>query len=272
MKYIRFQDQTGAVHFGIETADGNAEVLNQDPIMGLKPTGRICKIRSLKAPLLPTNIYGIGLNYRQHALETGLSIPEHPVVFMKATSSVIGPNETIFLPRCQMKGPEVDYEVELAVILGKAAKDVSEKDALDYVFGYTVANDVSARRWQKHGGGGQWTRGKTFDTFCPLGPRIITPDEIDDPQNLQIRSTLNSIEMQSSSTKDMIFSVAELIARLSRDTTLLPGTVILTGTPQGVGFARTPPVYLNPGDRITVEVSDIGAMTNPVDDAGKLTD
>ena len=141
------------------------------------------------------------------------------------------------------------------------------KDALGHVFGYTCANDVSARRWQKHAGGGQWIRGKSFDTFCPLGPLVVDAGEIPDPQNLPIRSVLNGQTMQSSNTRDMIFPVAELIAFISRDTTLLPGTVILTGTPEGVGFARKPPVYLADGDTIEVTIDGIGTLSNPVRNA-----
>ncbi len=265
MKLIRFSDREDAIHFGVDTGDGDAEILARDPLEGLSPTGRRAPVRALLSPILPCNIFGIGLNYRRHAEETGLAIPEHPVVFMKATSAVIGPGEAIRLPRSQMSGPEVDYEAELAVVIGARATDVSPVRALDYVLGYTVANDVSARRWQKQGGGGQWVRGKTFDTFCPLGPCIVTPEEIPDPQDLGLHATLNGVTMQKSNTRDMIFSVAELISRLSRDTTLLPGTVILTGTPEGVGFARKPPIYLAPGDEIAVGVEGIGLLTNPVE-------
>ena len=158
----------------------------------------------------------------------------------------------------------MDYEAELAVIIGKAAKNVSAVNALDHVAGYTVANDVSARRWQKHAGGGQWVRGKSFDTFCPMGPVLVTTDEIEDPQTLQVKSILNNEIMQNANTSDMIFSVAKLIEYLSDSTTLLPGTVILTGTPSGVGFVRKPPVYLNAGDTIEIEIDRIGKLTNTV--------
>ncbi|MCB1775707.1 MAG: fumarylacetoacetate hydrolase family protein, partial [Gammaproteobacteria bacterium] len=178
--------------------------------------------------------------------------------------TVIGPGETIRIPAACEHGPEVDFEAELAVVIGKEARNVGVDEALRYVLGYTCANDVSARRWQKHGGGGQWVRGKSFDTFCPLGPVIVTADEIPDPQRLAIRSELNGEVMQSSTTADMIFSVAELVAFLSRDTTLAPGTVILTGTPEGVGFARKPPVFLDDGDTITISVGAIGTLSNPV--------
>jgi 2-keto-4-pentenoate hydratase/2-oxohepta-3-ene-1,7-dioic acid hydratase in catechol pathway len=158
----------------------------------------------------------------------------------------------------------VDYEAELAVVIGKAALDVPVESALDYVLGYTCANDVSARRWQKHGGGGQWGRGKGFDTFCPLGPVLVTADEIPDPQKLQIRCLLNGEIMQSGHSSDMIFSVATLISELSQDRTLSPGTVILTGTPPGVGVARNPPVFLSDDDVVTIEIEHIGQLTNTV--------
>ena len=158
----------------------------------------------------------------------------------------------------------MDYEGELAVVIGKPARDVSEKEALNYVLGYTVSNDISARRWQIQGGGGQWCRGKGFDTFCPLGPSLLTPDELGDPQKLHIQTRLNGEVMQDSNTSHMIHSVASLIAFLSQDTTLLPGTVILTGTPSGVGSARDPRIFLKDGDIIEVEIEKIGVLRNPV--------
>jgi 2-keto-4-pentenoate hydratase/2-oxohepta-3-ene-1,7-dioic acid hydratase in catechol pathway len=159
----------------------------------------------------------------------------------------------------------VDEEAELAVIIGRTARHVSRADALDYVLGYTCANDVSARDWQIKWGGSQWCRGKSFDTFCPLGPRIVTADEIPDPNDLRIRTILNGTVMQDCRTNDMIFDIPALIEFFSGSTTLAPGTVILTGTPQGVGFARTPPVYLQAGDTVTIEIERIGELTNPVE-------
>ena len=158
----------------------------------------------------------------------------------------------------------MDYECELAVIIRKSTKNVSRKEAFKHILGYTCANDVSARRWQKDRGGRQWCRGKSFDTFCPLGPWLVTPDEIPNPNDLQIKTILNGQTMQNSTTSDMIFDIPTLISFLSEGTTLLPGTVILTGTPQGVGFARKPPIFLNGGDQVTIEIEGIGALTNPV--------
>jgi 2-keto-4-pentenoate hydratase/2-oxohepta-3-ene-1,7-dioic acid hydratase in catechol pathway len=230
----------------------------------LKPTDEQVRVAHWLAPVQAANVYGIGLNYRAHAAETGARLPETPVMFMKPSTAVTGPGSPILLPAACDKGPEVDYEAELAVIIGRTARNVSVGHALDYVFGYSCANDVSARRWQKHAGGGQWVRGKSFDTFCPLGPALVTADEIPDPQSLAISSALNGATMQSSNTRDMIFPVAELIAFISRDTTLLPGTVILTGTPEGVGFARNPPLFLADGDMIEITVDGIGTLSNPV--------
>lgn len=211
----------------------------------------------------PPAIYAIGLNYHAHAAETGLPIPRFPIYFLKPPTSVIGPGAPIVIPAV-CKPDEVDWEAELAVIIGRAAKDVREAEALDYVEGYTVGNDVSARRWQGKKGGGQWSRAKAFDTFCPLGPRVVPAAEIADPGNLNLSCTVNGVLMQESSTQDMIFSVPQLIAFLSQGTTLLPGTVILTGTPAGVGFTRKPPIYLKPGDVVTAAVEGIGELTNTV--------
>ncbi len=264
MRIVRFLDNNSQLQIGREIDHGQAELLTGGLFTGLQPTGSTVRIHQRLAPLTPTNIYCIGLNYAAHAKETGKSPTENPVVFMKPNGAAIGPGDTILLPACSTHGPEVDYECELAVIIGKPAKDVASADALDYVFGYTAANDVSARRWQKHAGGGQWIRGKGFDTFCPLGPAIVTADEIPDPQTLQLSTTLNGQVMQNSNTSDMIFPVAEIIAYLSQDTTLHPGTVILTGTPQGVGVARDPQVFLKPGDEVTIDVEKIGRLSNSV--------
>jgi 2-keto-4-pentenoate hydratase/2-oxohepta-3-ene-1,7-dioic acid hydratase in catechol pathway len=190
-------------------------------------------------------------------------VPDAPVVFMKPTTALNHPGDPIRIPACCTSGPEVDYECELAVVLGRETRNVKEADALRSVYGYTCANDVSARRWQRNNGT-QWVRGKSFDTFCPLGPVLVTAEEIPDPQTLTIKTILNGQVMQSHTTADMIFPVAKLISFLSQDTTLLPGTVILTGTPQGVGFARKPPVFLKPGDEVVIEIERIGRLVNPV--------
>lgn len=185
------------------------------------------------------------------------------MLFIKASGTLNNPGDPILIPR---RSSQIDYEAELCVVIGKAAKNVPRERALDYVFGYTCANDVSARDWQrqKELGGGQFARGKSFDTFCPLGPWIITRDEIPNPNSLRIRCILNGQTMQDHTTADMIFDVPALIESLSSTLTLRPGAVILTGTPHGVGFARTPPVWLKAGDSVTVELEKIGKLTNPI--------
>eukprot|EP00443_Scrippsiella_acuminata_P018299 CAMPEP_0115238614 /NCGR_PEP_ID=MMETSP0270-20121206/36972_1 /TAXON_ID=71861 /ORGANISM="Scrippsiella trochoidea, Strain CCMP3099" /LENGTH=255 /DNA_ID=CAMNT_0002653543 /DNA_START=53 /DNA_END=820 /DNA_ORIENTATION=+ len=211
----------------------------------------------------PPAVYCIGLNYKKHAAETGKPEPRFPIFFFKPPTTIIGPGDAIEIPAV-CKPDEVDFEAELTVIIGKAAKNVAVEEALDYVHGYTVGNDVSARRWQGKKGGGQWCRSKAFDTFCPLGPRVVPAAEIPDPNNLDISSSLNGEVLQQSNTRDMIFSVQQLIAFLSEGTTLLPGTIILTGTPEGVGYTRKPPVFLKPGDTLTTAIEKIGELTNPV--------
>jgi 2-keto-4-pentenoate hydratase/2-oxohepta-3-ene-1,7-dioic acid hydratase in catechol pathway len=268
MRLTRCIDVQGVTHWVEPLGPANARICRGiDPFSGLEPGEQSVEVRQWLAPLQPTAIFGVGLNYRAHAAETGAALPEHPVLFMKPGSAVIGPGSPILLPAACEHGPEVDYEAELAVVIGRPARDVPVERALEYVLGYTCANDISARRWQKHAGGGQWVRGKSFDTFCPLGPVLVTADEIPDPQALPLSSVLNGQTMQDSNTVDMIFTVAELIAFISRDTTLPPGTLILTGTPEGVGFARRPPVFLADGDTIEITIAGIGTLSNPVMDA-----
>ena len=265
MRIIRFLDEHGTERFGVDyQEDGTAELLSNHPLHGGRPNGERLAVAKLLCPIVPPAIMCIGLNYRQHAAETGQDLPEHPVLFMKNPAAINHPGDPIHLPACSF-GPEVDYEVELGVIIGQQARDVDEADAIEHVLGYTVGNDVSARRWQKHAGGGQWVRGKSFDTFCPFGPCIVTPDELTDPQTLELTTQLNGEVMQQSSTADMIFSVARLVAELSRDMTLLAGTLILTGTPSGVGVARDPRVFLKPGDTVACRIDRIGELTNPVE-------
>ncbi|MFN8765362.1 MAG: fumarylacetoacetate hydrolase family protein, partial [Pirellulaceae bacterium] len=217
----------------------------------------------LLAPLDPPVVYAIGLNYHDHAVETGAPIPEYPVVFMKNIRAVTGPGRPVRLPR-RLRSDEVDSEAELAIVLGRECRNATRAKAMDYVAGFTCANDVSARDWQMQWGGSQWCRGKTFATFCPLGPCLVTRDEIPNPNALRIRTTLNGQVMQDWTTEDMIFDVPSLIAFLSGSTRLAPGTVILTGTPHGVGAARKPPVYLQPGDLVVVDIERIGTLSNPV--------
>jgi 2-keto-4-pentenoate hydratase/2-oxohepta-3-ene-1,7-dioic acid hydratase in catechol pathway len=215
---------------------------------------------ALRAPILrPPKIVCIGLNYRDHAAETRLPIPEVPVVFSKYPTAVTGPGQPIVLPANSAKP---DYEAELVVVIGKRGRHVRAADWRQYVFGYTMMNDVSARDFQM--ATSQWMMGKTFDTFAPFGPAIVTADEVADPQNLGISLTLNGEVMQNSNTSQMIFQVPRLIEFLSSVFTLEPGDIIATGTPAGVGFARKPPVWLRAGDEVTVRVEGLGELTNPV--------
>lgn len=263
MKIIRFQDAKGAIHHGVQHPSGNVTRLEGDLFGQHNDSGEAVQVSKLLAPLEPRDIMCIGLNYRKHAEEGGKPVPENPVLFMKNAGTLQNPGDAIVLPRA-LRSNEVDYECELAVIIGKACHNVSKADALSHVLGYTCANDVSARDWQMNGGGGQWCRGKTFATFCPLGPCIVTTDEIPNPNALSIRTILNGQVMQDWNTNDMIFDVPTLISFLSASTRLLPGTVILTGTPHGVGAARKPPVFLKAGDSVTIEIEKIGELTNPV--------
>ena len=217
----------------------------------------------LLAPLDPRAILCIGLNYKNHAEETNAPLPRYPVLFFKNPGALQNPGDPILLPR-KLRSDKVDYECELAVVISRRCKNVSRANALDYVLGYTCGNDVSARDWQRDGGGGQWCQGKSFDTFCPLGPVLVTKDEIPNPNKLRLRTILNGETMQDWNTDDMIFDVPAIIEFLSASKTLLPGTVIMTGTPHGVGFARTPPVWLKAGDTVSIDVEAIGTLTNPV--------
>jgi 2-keto-4-pentenoate hydratase/2-oxohepta-3-ene-1,7-dioic acid hydratase in catechol pathway len=271
MKWYRFIDRQEVLCYGRElAADNTIGLLHGDPFTGLAGSGQRVGVKRLLAPVEPRAILCIGLNYRQHVGEFGGELPRRPVLFMKNPAAVSGPGAPILLPASCLNPPQVDYETELAVVIGRAAKNVSAAEALDYVLGYTIGNDVSARRWQKEEGGGQWVRGKSFDTFCPLGPALVTPDEILDPQRLRLSCTVNGQLVQDDTTANMIFPVAELIAYLSQDTTLLPGTVIMTGTPSGVGMARTPPLFLSPGDTVSMTIEPIGTLTNPVAAASRL--
>lgn len=266
MRIIRYRDQEHGSCYGIEHPDGRVDRLAGTPF-GADGTGDVAE-RNVAAdhrlaPVDPPAILGIGLNYQRHAEESGAELPEHPVLFLKPPSTVQRPGGPIELPR-RLRSEKVDYEVELAVVIGRRCKNVDESEALEYVLGYTAANDVSARDWQLERGGGQWSRGKSFDTFCPLGPAIVTTDEIGDPQDLALRTELSGEVRQDWTTSDMVFSVAELVSFLSGSSTLAPGTVILTGTPHGVGMAADPPRWLAPDDEVTVEVEQIGALTNPV--------
>ena len=267
MKIIRYETPEGLIEFASLLDNGTPRVIAGDYSGEFSVSEEAPKIARLLSPVTPTALLCIGLNYRRHAEETGAPIPEFPVLFMKNPGAVQNPGEPILLPR-HLRSDEVDYECELAVVIGRNCKNVSRADALSYVAGYTCANDVSARDWQVRRSGRQWCRGKSFDTFAPLGPCLVTPDEIPDPNNLRICTRLNGELMQDSNTADMIFGVPALIEFLSADTTLVAGTVILTGTPEGVGMARKPPVWLKAGDLVEIEIEGIGVLRSPVAEEG----
>ena len=263
MKWVRFEHE-GAPRFGI-LQNGSIHVASQSwreilnghapEVQDVVPAGQA----RLLAPLeRPGKIIAIGLNYMDHCRETNSKPPEKPIVFCKFPTSVIGPGDEIRWSESLTN--QVDYEVELAVVIGSTATRVSEEAALDHVFGYTVGNDVSARDLQFSDG--QWVRAKSIDTFCPLGPAVVTADEIGSPQDLGIRSRLNGQTMQDSNTGEMIFSVVHLISFCSHAFTLEPGDVILTGTPHGVGVGREPQVFMKDGDHIVVEIDGIGTLEN----------
>ncbi len=258
MRIVRFRDRTGAVRYGTLEGDRIA-VAGGDPLVGLAPGSTRVALEEVRllAPIEPPNVLCLGQNYKAHVEESGDKLPKAPILFMKSTTAVIGPDEPVVIPR--IAPSEVDYEAELAVVIGKTVRHVSEDRALDCVLGYTCAHDVSARDCQR--GDGQWVRAKSFETFCPLGPWIETDL---DPSRLRIQGRLNGRTMQDASTAQMIFGIPFVISWLSRGMTLLAGTVVLTGTPAGVGFARTPPVRLAPGDVFEVEVEGIGVLRNPI--------
>lgn len=267
MKICRFLSFNNEERYGVynPSQPDEAAIIEGSLYGAPRVSERVEKIKRFLPPVTPVAIFALGLNYGKHALETGAKTPFIPVVFMKSATSAIGHGETIFLPAA---GPEqVDYEGELAVVIGKGGKNIAPAQALDHVLGYTCANDVSARDWQMdkaRGQKGQWVRGKSFDTFCPLGPALITPDEMSCPNRLRLRTFLNGKIVQDANTEDMIFHLPEIISDLSRSLTLLPGTVIVTGTPEGVGYTRQPPLFLRDGDEVMVDIEGIGRLSNPV--------
>lgn len=263
MKIIRFIDSESNIRLAGTGTNGRYYCLEGDIYDCPKLTRVLAEIKKALAPVKPVQILCIGANYKKHIEEGNSSIPAWPVLFMKGLGAVQHPDDPVLLPRF-LRSEKVDYEGELAVVIGKSGKNIREEDALDYVLGYTCANDISARDWQTERGGGQWCRGKGFDTFAPLGPCLVTKDDIPDPNNLSIKTVLNNEVVQNAHTSEMIFSVTRIISFLSGSTTLLPGTVILTGTPHGVGAAASPPRWLTAGDVITVEIENIGRLSNPV--------
>jgi 2-keto-4-pentenoate hydratase/2-oxohepta-3-ene-1,7-dioic acid hydratase in catechol pathway len=263
MKILRHASASGQIAYARQHDDGTATEVTGSLEQGFTDTGKRVEVGKILAPVAPTTILCTGLNYKQHALETNSPIPQYPVLFMKGANAVTNPGDVILLPQW-LASTKVDYECELAIIIGKAAKNVKRGDALQYIAGYACANDVSARDWQKEGGGSQWCRGKTFDTFLPLGPYLVTTDEVGDGSGRRISTKVNGETLQDSNTSDMIFDIPTLIEFYSGSTTLLPGTIILTGTPQGVGMARTPQRWLKDGDECEIEIEGFGSLKNPV--------
>jgi 2-keto-4-pentenoate hydratase/2-oxohepta-3-ene-1,7-dioic acid hydratase in catechol pathway len=255
MRIIRYEDPSGKIHFASQQGESHLRIEGH-PFDGFRVTSDAAQIRRVLAPVVPTMIWCIGQNYRRHADEVGM-------VFAKGPNTAQDPGEPIRIP-VGAKSTQVDYEGELVAVIGKKCKDVSRERALDYVAGYTCGNDVSARDWQLKMGGSQWCRGKSFDTFAPIGPCLATPDYLGDPGRLRIQTVVNGRTMQDANTRDMIHDVPALIAFLSQSTTLLPGTLLFTGTPSGVGMAQDPPLWLKEGDEVSVTIEGIGTLTNRV--------
>ncbi|KAI6354481.1 hypothetical protein MCOR25_008570 [Pyricularia grisea] len=270
---IRFVSQAdGKTYYGLADQHlRDAETLSTGhPFSGLaKPTGVRQPVSRLLSPLARDDCRGIvciGLNYRDHADEAKMAIPTVPVVFYKPVTALAGPNDDMVIPRASWEKGALDYEAELVIVIGKEASRVSEAQALDYIYGYTVGNDFSNRTWQldKTLSGGQWCFSKSFDTSAPIGPAIVTKEALGDAANLSIRANLNGETMQDSNTSQMIFGAAKLVSFLSQAMTLLPGTLIFTGTPAGVGLGRSPQVVVKEGDVLDVEIGGIGKISNRV--------
>lgn len=261
MKFVRFIRRHNEPEVGILQSEGIIQIIQGELFGDYEQSGETCHTEEIKhylPPVVPPNIFALGLNYREHAQETNSEIPKAPLIFIKATTSLTAHRFSIILP--QPAPHEVDYEAELVIVIGKKCRNIRSAEAAEYIFGYTCGNDVTARDCQKRIDK-QWARAKSFDSFAPTGPVIET--ELD-PSNLKIRSILNGEVMQDSTTADLIFSVPEMVSYFSRNFTLLPGTLIFTGTPPGVGVARTPPRFLQPGDKIEIEVEGIGRLENTV--------
>ena len=258
-------ERDGVLRVASEPGVTLVDVMHAPELADSEAAGEAIEPAALAAPLRPGKVVAIGLNYRDHVRETGMELPERPLVFAKFPSSVVGPGAPIEIDPALTA--RVDWEVELGVVIGRRSRHISSEDALAAVYGYTVGNDVSARDVQF--ADGQWTRGKSFDSFCPLGPLVVTADEIPDPQALSLETTVNGERMQDSTTAEMVFGVAELIEFCSAAFTLEPGDVILTGTPWGCGEFMDPPRSLKAGDEVMVSVGGVGSLANPVVEAGR---
>lgn len=261
MKYVRFIRTDNQPQTGILQNDGSVQIIRGDMLGSFDTTSETRhskEITQFLPPVTPPNIFALGLNYREHAIETEAEIPRAPLIFIKATTSLTAHQCPIVLPRPAPQ--EVDYEAELVIVIGKTTRNITPQEAPEYIFGYTCGNDITARDCQARIDK-QWARAKSFDTFAPVGPVIET--ELD-PGNVKLRSILNGRVMQDSTTADLIVSVPQIVSYLSQNFTLLPGTLIFTGTPPGVGVARTPPRFLQPGDTIEIEIDGIGRLENSV--------
>jgi 2-keto-4-pentenoate hydratase/2-oxohepta-3-ene-1,7-dioic acid hydratase in catechol pathway len=272
MKLVSFSTADGVIRPGALLEDNSVVDLSAagdtDTLaaitagLGAAPAGPVVPAAQVRlhAPIAnPPRVFAIGLNYRDHAIESGMAIPTTPVVFFKLTTAIIGPGDSIVLPK---NSTEPDYEAELAFVMGKGGYRIPASAWREHVYGYTMVNDVSARDVQL--ATSQWTMGKSFPTFCPIGPAIVTADEIADPHQLAIGLTIDGVVHQNSNTRELIFKIPELVEYLSSITPLLPGDVVSTGTPYGVGLGRTPKRWLKPGETVTVTVEGLGSLTNPV--------
>ncbi|KAI0596659.1 fumarylacetoacetate hydrolase [Biscogniauxia sp. FL1348] len=276
-RLVRFLARNGKVYYGDAvlpqgvsdiSKTKKARIITGDIFGKHEVTEQLADVRLLLAPLALEDVKTVrclGLNYELHAKESGLPIPKYPVLFYKPVTSLAGPTDPIPVHPLAQEAPGLDYECELVVVIGKTCRDVSEAEALDYVFGYAIGNDVSHRDWQLQRGGGQWSLGKGFDGWAPYGPGIVSSETIKDPQTLKISTRLNGKTVQESNTSDMIFNVRKTISFLSRGHTLLPGDLIFTGTPSGVGMGRNPKLWMKDGDVVEVELEGVGTCTNKVE-------
>ncbi|KAI1639560.1 fumarylacetoacetate hydrolase [Biscogniauxia mediterranea] len=276
-RLVRFLARNGKVYYGDAilpqgvsdiSKTKKARIITGDIFGKHEVTEQLADVRLLLAPLALEDVKTVrclGLNYELHAKESGLPIPKYPVLFYKPVTSLTGPTDPIPVHPLAQEAPGLDYECELVVVIGKTCTDVSEAEALDYVLGYAIGNDVSHRDWQIQRGGGQWSLGKGFDGWAPYGPGIVSSEIIKDPQTLKITTRLNGQTVQESNTSDMIFNVRKTISFLSRGHTLLPGDLIFTGTPSGVGMGRNPKLWMKDGDVVEVELEGVGTCTNKVE-------
>lgn len=276
-RLVRFLARDGRVHYGDAllpkgvTDVGKtrqARIISGDIFGKHEVTDQVADVRLLLAPLAIEDVKTVrclGLNYEKHAIESKLPIPKYPVLFYKPVTSLAGPTDPIPVHQMAQEQLGLDYECELVVVIGKRCSDVPESEALNYVLGYSIGNDVSHRDWQIQRGGGQWSLGKGFDGWAPYGPGIVSSELIKDPQTLKIATRLNGRTVQESNTADMIFNVKQTIAFLSRGTTLLPGDLIFTGTPSGVGMGREPKLWLRDGDVVEVELEGVGICSNKIE-------